>query len=100
MVQPARAGAPAPIATPCPYCALQCGMRLAGPPEAATVQGNEAFPVNAGALCVKGWTAADLLRHPDRLLRPLARNRRGALVPVDWDAALDRTARALKSIQQ
>jgi assimilatory nitrate reductase catalytic subunit len=75
-------------------------MRLAGPPEAATVQGNEAFPVNAGALCVKGWTAADLLRHPDRLLRPLARNRRGALVPVDWDAALDRTARALKSIQQ
>src|SRR5262249_24841646 len=43
------------IATHCPYCALQCGMRITR--EDATVSGDESFPVNSGALCVKGWTA-------------------------------------------
>jgi assimilatory nitrate reductase catalytic subunit len=51
------------VATHCPYCALQCGMRIA--PDGATVSGDEEFPVNNGALCVKGWTSAELLNHPN-----------------------------------
>jgi assimilatory nitrate reductase catalytic subunit len=36
------------------------------------------FPTNRGGLCSKGWTAAELLDHPDRLDQPLVRDRRDA----------------------
>ena len=64
------------VATHCPYCALQCGMHLTAPRGGAplTVSGNAAFPVTAGGLCVKGWSAAATLAHPDRLLTPLVRD--------------------------
>ena len=63
------------------------------------VTGDKNFPVNEGGLCVKGWSAADTLRHPERLLTPLARNDHGDLVPVDWDVALDRIASAIRRTQ-
>ena len=81
-------------ATHCPYCAFQCGMRLSGPREAAVVDGDDDFPVNKGALCIKGWTSAEALAHSDRLLNPLVRNAAGQLVPATWDEALDRVADA------
>lgn len=87
-------------ATHCPYCAFQCGMHLTDSPEGIVITGDETFPVNQGALCVKGWTAATTLSHPDRLLTPLARNARGTLVPVTWDAALKRTADGLRAAQE
>jgi assimilatory nitrate reductase catalytic subunit len=63
------------------------------------VAGDAAFPVNNGALCVKGWTSAATLNHPDRLLTPLVRNGRGALMPATWDEALARAARGLRDAQ-
>ena len=48
----------------CPYCALQCGIDLQGSAEAAILAGDAEFPVNQGALCIKGWTAARLLDPP------------------------------------
>jgi len=87
-------------ATHCPYCALQCGMRVSGPSDRATVEENTEWPVNKGSLCIKGWTATATLAHPDRLLAPLARDASGELAPVSWDEALDRTARAFQSAQE
>ncbi len=87
------------IATHCPYCALQCGMVLTGPRCRATVSGNRQFPVNKGALCIKGWTAAETLAHPERLVTPLARDARGRLAPTTWDEALDLVARAIRDAQ-
>ena len=81
------------VATHCPYCALQCGLVARTAPTLSVV-GDRAFPVNEGALCVKGWTAAAVVDHPDRLRQPLARDAPGALVPVGWDYALDRIAPA------
>jgi assimilatory nitrate reductase catalytic subunit len=78
---------------------VQCGIHIAGPREEAKVTGDATFPVNNGALCVKGWTAAEALNHLDRLLTPLARNARGLLVPVTWDDALARVARGLSDAQ-
>ncbi len=89
----------ATTATHCPYCAFQCGMHVTAENGAVTVAGDLAFPVNRGALCIKGWTAAEALRHPDRLLTPRARNARGALVPVTWDEALTTISRALQDVQ-
>lgn len=63
------------------------------------VTGDESFAVNQGALCVKGWTAPALLRHPERLLTPLVRNVRGKLIEASWDEALARTAAGLHEAQ-
>lgn len=82
--------------THCPYCALQCGMLLDG----THVAGDDAFPVNKGGLCLKGWTSTALLDHPDRFLKPLARDTSGALVPVSWDDALARTVAAITKTQE
>jgi assimilatory nitrate reductase catalytic subunit len=85
--------------THCPYCAFQCGLELRGEREWAMVAGDLNFPVNKGALCVKGWTAASTLAHPERLLTPLARKGRSGLVPVSWEEALDRVAHGLREAQ-
>jgi len=87
------------VSTHCPYCALQCGMDLACDGDRIEVAGNRKFPVNEGGLCLKGWSAAETLRHPDRLLSPLARNAEGALEPVSWEIAIERIASAMRSTQ-
>jgi len=74
-------------------------MYVKGSRENATVAGNASFPVNKGALCVKGWTAPATLSHPDRLLSPLARHADGTLVPVTWDEALARVVEAFQRVQ-
>ncbi|BCL20264.1 molybdopterin-dependent oxidoreductase [Streptomyces tuirus] len=82
--------------THCPYCALQCGMNLTPAPD-GTVEVSERadFPVNRGALCGKGRTAAAVLAPGVRLNSPLVRDEGGTLVPASWDAALDRIAAGL-----
>ena len=48
---------------------------------------------------MKGFTAADLLDHPDRLLRPLVRSG-GRLRPSSWEAALDELAHRLAEVRR
>ncbi|MEW2067740.1 molybdopterin oxidoreductase family protein [Streptomyces sp. NPDC007346] len=88
------------VRTHCPYCALQCGTRLeVSPHEGVTVQADEDFPVNAGRLCAKGWTAPRLLSVPDRLTSPLLRHGpQAAHRRVSWPTALDHTAARLRRI--
>jgi assimilatory nitrate reductase catalytic subunit len=74
-------------------------MRLSGRADKPTITGDDELPVNKGALCIKGWTSVEILSHPERLLSPLARNAGGALAPVSWDEALNRTAAAVKNTQ-
>ncbi|WP_199843975.1 molybdopterin oxidoreductase family protein [Streptomyces albireticuli] len=85
--------------THCPYCSLQCGMRLrttdAGAAPVEVLERPE-FPVNLGALCGKGRTAAAVLRPGVRLVEPLVRDVRGGEPrPASWDEALDRVAAGL-----
>jgi assimilatory nitrate reductase catalytic subunit len=85
--------------THCPYCALQCGMRLVAEDGRLVVAPRD-FPTNKGGLCRKGFTAAELLDARDRLTAPLVRaHKGGALLPVSWDEALDRIAAGLQAIQ-
>ncbi|WIX79594.1 molybdopterin-dependent oxidoreductase [Amycolatopsis carbonis] len=81
------------VDTHCPYCALQCGMRLTG-----TRVTPRDFPVNAGGLCQKGWTSGELLRSGDRLTTPLIR-RDGELTPASWAEALDLVAAKLRELR-
>ena len=50
-------------------------------------------------MCIKGWTAATTLSHPERLTTPLARDEAGTLVPVSWDEAMDRVTQGFRKAQ-
>src|SRR5262245_18819323 len=88
------------VATHCPYCAMQCGMHLAADPGRVSVFGDPTFPVNQGGLCVKGWSAAALLDHAERLRTPLVRAASGSLEPATWEAAIERVAARFTDIKR
>jgi len=80
-----------PVSTRCPYCALQCGMTVS---PAGEVDAGD------GGLCRKGWTSGELLRSPERLTRPLVRDRKGGpLRETSWDEALDRVVAGVRAAQ-
>jgi assimilatory nitrate reductase catalytic subunit len=80
-----------PVATNCPYCALQCVM---------TVSASGQVDAGPAGLCRKGWTAGALLRSPERLTRPLVRDRKGGpLRDATWEEALDRVVAGVHSAQ-
>ena len=86
--------------THCPYCSLQCGMSLERANRTLEVRPWAEFPVNEGALCRKGWTAASLRGHRERLTTPLVRDRTtGELRTADWDEALDLVAERLRALR-
>ena len=83
-------------ATHCPYCALQCGITLEPSTRAeasapVSLKGRD-FETNGGALCRKGYSAATLLDHPERLQAPMLRQTDGSLAPIGWEQALDLVA--------
>ena len=87
--------------THCPYCSLQCGITLDASTAPVSLAPQDDFPTNLGGLCAKGWTAAELLDHPQRLTEPMVRDARGEpLRPTDWDDALDRIAAAFIRTQR
>lgn len=91
---------PGPVDTHCPYCSLQCGITLTARAGGMALEGQEDFPTTLGGLCAKGFAAAELLDHPDRLTHPLVRDDRGeSLRAASWDEALDRIATAMRTTQ-
>src|ERR1700736_5334290 len=80
----------APTKTHCPYCSLQCGITLDTSEGSVELLPQGDFPTNRGGLCSKGWTAGELLTHPDRLTTPLVRDDRDSpLHPASWNDALE-----------
>nr|WP_234532834.1 bifunctional nitrate reductase/sulfite reductase flavoprotein subunit alpha [Streptomyces shenzhenensis] len=93
------------VRTVCSYCGVGCGMVLdigTGPDGRRTVlkaSGDKEHPANAGRLCTKGATTADMLAAPGRLTTALLRPERGEeAVPSAVDAAVAETARRLRAI--
>ncbi|MFE2881980.1 molybdopterin-dependent oxidoreductase [Streptomyces sp. NPDC059272] len=93
------------VRTVCSYCGVGCGMLLdigAGPDGGPTVlraSGDKSHPANAGRLCTKGATTADMLTAPGRSTGALVRAERGAEpVPTPVADAIAETARRLRQI--
>lgn len=93
------------VRTVCSYCGVGCGIVLdiaTGPDGRRTVvkaSGDKDHPSNAGRLCTKGATGADLLAAPGRLTTALARpDRSEQPAPLARDAAIAETARRLRSV--
>jgi len=86
--------------THCPYCALQCGMRLVPSGEHWEVKARD-FPSNRGGLCRKGWAAAELLSAPGRITRPLVRGGPGEPQrETTWAEAVDFVANRVRALIQ
>ncbi|MCE0535548.1 bifunctional nitrate reductase/sulfite reductase flavoprotein subunit alpha [Kineosporia rhizophila] len=104
---PAPTGRP-PSRTQCSYCGVGCGVvvqtgvRPDGRPVITKVSGDKAHPANAGRLCTKGATHADLMKaDDDRAVTAYRRTSREApLEPVDVDEAVQAAADGLRRIVQ
>ncbi|MEU7719511.1 bifunctional nitrate reductase/sulfite reductase flavoprotein subunit alpha [Streptomyces tibetensis] len=93
------------VRTVCSYCGVGCGLVLdvgTGPDGRRTVlkaSGDRAHPANAGRLCTKGATTADLLAAPGRLTGALVREVRGEeAAPAPVAEAITETAARLRAI--
>ncbi|MEV4583154.1 bifunctional nitrate reductase/sulfite reductase flavoprotein subunit alpha [Nonomuraea jabiensis] len=93
------------VKTVCSYCGVGCGIVLDvargadGRRRVVKVAGDKSHPANAGRLCTKGATSADMLAAPGRLERALVRPARGVQPEESGiDAAITATARRLRAI--
>lgn len=93
------------VRTVCGYCGVGCGIVLDvatgsdGRRRVIKASGDKGHPANAGRLCTKGATSAELLGAPGRLSTALIRADRGAGPrPAGVDAAITETARRLRAI--
>jgi sulfite reductase (NADPH) flavoprotein alpha-component len=93
------------VRTVCSYCGVGCGMVLDvaldqhGARRVVKASGDKAHPANAGRLCTKGATTADMLAGPGRLETALVRGARGEQpVPADVEDAITTVARRLRAI--
>ncbi|MEU4691611.1 bifunctional nitrate reductase/sulfite reductase flavoprotein subunit alpha [Actinoplanes sp. NPDC023714] len=91
---------PAQVRTVCGYCGVGCGIVLEiDGRKVISVKGDRDHPANAGRLCTKGATGAELLAAPGRLDTGLLRPRRGATPQrIGVDAAITETAQRLRAI--
>ena len=89
------------VKTHCCFCGQQCGIQLKVKDERVIgFEPWEEFPFNRGKLCPKGVKRYLQNDHPDRLLAPLERVEGTGFREIDWSSALDRTAAAIRRIQQ
>ncbi|MFF7648943.1 molybdopterin-dependent oxidoreductase [Streptomyces sp. NPDC007983] len=102
--EPVRIGSAA-VRTVCSYCGVGCGIVLdvgrdaQGRRTALKASGDKAHPANAGRLCTKGATSAEMLRAPGRLETALSRDDRGTEPSATGvDEAITATARRLRAI--
>lgn len=96
------------VTTTCSYCGVGCQFDLnIKDGRVIGVSSNPNAPVNGMALCVKGRYGFDYIHHPDRLVKPRVRQylleggsrqkrERGEWIEVDWETALNVTARKLR----
>ncbi|MCV7150317.1 molybdopterin-dependent oxidoreductase [Mycolicibacterium pyrenivorans] len=83
----------------CPLCEAMCGLRVttdAG--RVGAVRGNPDDVWSRGHLCPKGASLHHIHDDPDRLRRPMVRNRSGDHVPVSWDDALGEAEKVLRPV--
>ncbi|MEV0033086.1 bifunctional nitrate reductase/sulfite reductase flavoprotein subunit alpha [Nocardia sp. NPDC050793] len=105
MSDAANSPAPGTARTACSYCGVGCGITVettrgaGGAPVIAKVSGDKLHPSNAGRLCTKGATHAELMRTPGRMTTAYRRPERGQEPsPVAVDAAVREAADRLRAI--
>ena len=86
------------VLTTCVYCGAGCRLYLQVlDGELVGVLPDKEHLISQGTLCIKGWSAASFVHHPDRLKTPLIR-KNGGLEEATWDEALALVAERLTAI--
>jgi len=88
------------VLTTCPYCGTGCALYL------QVLDGKvvgtlpvKGHPVSQGTLCIKGWNAHGFIHHPDRLTKPLIREKDG-FREASWDEAYDLIASKFSALKE
>ena len=96
---------PSPRRTIRTMCPMNCHPTLCGmlvtveDGRLLEVAGDPDNPDSRGFLCVRGHASREIVGNPQRLLVPLARDRRdGPFHEIGWSAALDRIAERLRAV--
>jgi anaerobic selenocysteine-containing dehydrogenase len=86
-------------------CPMNCHPTLCGmlvtveDGRVVEIAGDPDNPDSRGFLCVRGHASREIIGNPQRILSPLARDRRdGTFREVTWDGALDRIAERMQSV--
>lgn len=90
------------VETTCAYCGVGCSFRaeLAGD-RVVRMLPDRRGGANEGHSCVKGRFAWGYTAHPDRIIRPLIRERIDEpWREVSWDEAIEAAAARLKAVQE
>ncbi|MFE3192101.1 molybdopterin-dependent oxidoreductase [Nocardia sp. NPDC059240] len=102
---PDQSTPPTSTRTACSYCGVGCGITVETKPDArglpiiTKVKGDKNHPVNAGRLCTKGATHAELMAAPGRMETAYRRPERGQPpVPLPVDEAIHEAAERLRVI--
>ena len=81
------------IKTICFECHSRCGVIVSvkdGKIEG--IKGDRDHPFSHGYICPKGRACMEIIYHPERITKPLARKngkKSGSFEPLSWDSALD-----------
>jgi assimilatory nitrate reductase catalytic subunit len=98
---PSKVTPDAVVSSVCGYCATGCSLKIhLREGEALNLSPHQAYPVNQGMACPKGWESLRVLDSPHRATRPLRRTAKGAFVPTSWDEALGEMVSRFQSIQE
>lgn len=89
------------VRTHCPFCAFQCGtvIQIVRPDQVA-ISPDADFPVNQGQMCIKGFSAAELLTSSERITVPLKRGSQCDFLTVSWKEAFDEIAERILTLQK
>lgn len=83
----------------CPLCEASCGLKIERSEDSARVTGDIHNPFSRGYMCPKGNSLVRSDSNPDRLRKPLLRNRKtGERRSVGWDEAFQFIADGLEPI--
>lgn len=104
-IRPFRLVNTSEVRNTCTYCSVACGILIFSKgsiakgekAEITHIEGDTDHPTNRGTLCPKGAALLDIVKSETRLKQPMIR-RAGSdrFEPIEWDAALDKIARAMK----
>ncbi len=85
----------------CHLCEAICGLEIRTQGEQIlSIKGDPDDPFSRGHICPKATALEDLHVDPDRLRRPVAKTPEGDWQEISWEAAFERVAEALASIQE
>jgi len=87
------------VLTTCIYCGAGCGLYLQVLDDKVVgVLPAKQHPISQGKLCIKGWNAHAFIYHPDRLTKPLVREK-SSFREATWDEALTLVVEKLRTIK-